>query len=51
MEYVELTPEQRQKFKDIAVQKWDKVYGDAYGDRAAEILRLLKEEIAEFYNQ
>ena len=51
VEYVELTPEQRQAFKDIAVQKWDEVYGNAYGDRAAEILKLMKEEIAAFYEQ
>ncbi|MGI5825477.1 MAG: TRAP transporter substrate-binding protein DctP [Bacillota bacterium] len=51
VEYVELTDEERQAFKDIAMQQWGPAYGDAYGERAAEILALMQEEIAEFYGK
>ena len=47
VESVVLTPEERQAFKDIAMANWDSAYGDLYGDRAKQILDILKQEIEE----
>lgn len=47
-EFYELSEAEKQAFKDIAVERWDKDYGDLYGSRAKEILNLLKDELAQW---